>query len=161
MERPIRPGRQRTLALATALLSALSLLLVAGPRLLRGHPWAHRLWRRLTTEERCASGPGAVRLCVASDMARLPLSGPVPLERWLFDPGRARVRLHAARNETVAFQLILRGDPRRRSCRGSGRLPRQGSQPQSPASPSLISHNLRLSSGSLGPTPGRRRLPNL
>ena len=62
---------------------------------------------RATVSEKCVLGPGALTTCVASDMARLPSHGPVPHEAWLFD-GEA-VKLHAARNETVAFQVVLKG----------------------------------------------------
>ena len=65
---------------------------------------------RLATTERCVDGPGALTTCVASELAKLPNHGPVPHEAWLFDADRGAVTLHAARNETVAFQVVLKGN---------------------------------------------------
>ena len=47
-------------------------------------------------------------VCAASDMARPARRGAVPLEDASFDLRGGAVRLEAARNETVAFQLIVR-----------------------------------------------------
>ena len=66
------------------------------------------VYARISVTERCASGPGALKTCVASDMARLPNHGPVPHEEWIFD-GKKTITLHAARNEVVAFQVVLKG----------------------------------------------------
>ena len=64
---------------------------------------------KITVTEKCAPGPGKLQTCVASDMARLPNHGPVPHEKWLFD-GQSTITLEAARNETVAFQVVLKGE---------------------------------------------------
>lgn len=55
----------------------------------------------------CLEGPGGMMVCAVSDMARLPPTGSVPLEGPHLDLGAGGVELHAARNETVAFQLIV------------------------------------------------------
>lgn len=58
----------------------------------------------------CISGPGPLTLCAASDMAKLPNHGPVPLEGPHLDLRTGTgIELRAARNETVAFQIVLRG----------------------------------------------------
>ncbi len=59
--------------------------------------------------EACRPGPAGVALCVASELDRLPPSARVPAAPWLYDPVTPRVGLEAARDETVAFQLLLRG----------------------------------------------------
>ncbi len=59
--------------------------------------------------EACRPGPAGVSLCVASELDRLPPSARVPAVPWLYDPVAPRVGLEAARDETVAFQLLLRG----------------------------------------------------
>lgn len=59
--------------------------------------------------EACRPGPAGVALCVASELDRLPPAARVPAAPWLYDPVAPRVALEAARDETVAFQLLLRG----------------------------------------------------
>lgn len=48
------------------------------------------------------------QICAASDMARPSRRGAVPLEHADFDLRDSAIRLHAARNETVGFQIIVR-----------------------------------------------------
>ena len=96
-----------------AVLGAFGLGVVVKPRrILKGMVAVKKrvksVYSRITITEKCAEGPGALRTCVASDMARLPNHGPVPHEKWIFD-GKKTITLHAARNETVAFQVVLRG----------------------------------------------------
>lgn len=55
-------------------------------------------------------GSGPLQVCAVPDGAKLPNHGPVPLLSPTVDPGKHGVRLEAARDEVVAFQLILRGD---------------------------------------------------
>jgi hypothetical protein len=50
----------------------------------------------------------ALEVCAVSDMAKLPNHGEVPLEGVGLDLRRGPLRLDAARNETVGFQLILK-----------------------------------------------------
>ncbi|MBI2895764.1 MAG: DUF4091 domain-containing protein [Deltaproteobacteria bacterium] len=71
------------------------------------------VWSR-QMDEACVGGPGGLDVCVVSDMAKLPNHGPVPAEPWLFDPRSRRpaITLEAARDETVAFQVVLRGESR-------------------------------------------------
>lgn len=66
---------------------------------------------RTTPVESCFPGPGGLEVCPASEVARPTDRGPVPAEPWLVDPGGRGVRLAAARDETVAFQIILRAPP--------------------------------------------------
>ncbi|HBR96834.1 MAG TPA: hypothetical protein DD979_05590 [Gammaproteobacteria bacterium] len=49
----------------------------------------------------------AVAVCAASDMAKLPDHGGVPLTHSDFAIAEGPLRLHAARNATVGFQLLL------------------------------------------------------
>lgn len=65
------------------------------------------LWAVERGNGACLDGPGGVSVCAASDMAKLPPYGPVPLEGKHLDLSTGGVSLHAARNETVAFQLII------------------------------------------------------
>jgi hypothetical protein len=53
-------------------------------------------------------GPGPVLVCAAPDGAKLPNHGPVPVLSASVDPRQHGVRLKAARDEVVAFQLILK-----------------------------------------------------
>jgi len=53
------------------------------------------------------SGRGIV-VCPASDMARVTRTGAVPYEHPDLDWSNGPLQLHAARNETIAFQLLLR-----------------------------------------------------
>ncbi|MFK7964387.1 MAG: DUF4091 domain-containing protein [Burkholderiaceae bacterium] len=48
------------------------------------------------------------QLCIASDMARQSRRASFSLEHAAFDFADGQVELHAARNETVAFQLLIR-----------------------------------------------------
>ncbi|MCB1755213.1 MAG: DUF4091 domain-containing protein [Gammaproteobacteria bacterium] len=48
-----------------------------------------------------------IAICAASDMAKLPNHGAVPLEHPSLAIAKGPLRLNAARNETVAFQLIV------------------------------------------------------
>ncbi len=57
----------------------------------------------------CVRMTESVSICAASDMAKLPNHGPVPLEAESFNLQRRGIELRAARNETIAFQLILVG----------------------------------------------------
>lgn len=66
---------------------------------------------RSSPVESCARGPAGLEVCPASEIARPTDRGPVPLEPWLVEDEGRRVRLHAARDETVAFQLVLRSAP--------------------------------------------------
>jgi hypothetical protein len=66
---------------------------------------------RTTPVESCFAGPGGLAVCPASEVARPTDRGPVPLEPWVVDHGGRVVRLHAARDETVAFQIVLRAPP--------------------------------------------------
>ena len=68
---------------------------------------AAALWAVEDRGGSCLEGSSGVTVCAASDMARLPPRGAVPLEGPHLDLGADGVLLHAARNETVAFQLIL------------------------------------------------------
>ena len=56
----------------------------------------------------CLSTNAGIVICAASDMARISRYGNIPLEHPDFDLSQGPIRLVAARNETVAFQLILR-----------------------------------------------------
>lgn len=61
------------------------------------------------TPSHCLDVSYAVYVCVASDMARVEETQRPDLEHPDFDLGDAKgIRLHAARNETIAFQLIVR-----------------------------------------------------
>ncbi len=84
---------QKTL---TVLLALTGLVLIALPFLLPG----------LSTEA-CREINKDIALCVASDMAKLPNRGPVPLEHQTLAVKDGPLRLNAARNETIAFQLLI------------------------------------------------------
>jgi hypothetical protein len=82
-------------------LAALAAVLVLAGALVARRAWA--------PEEGCLDGAAGLRVCAASDMAKLPDHGPVPLEDPAFDLRQGGpIRLEAARSETVAFQLVVR-----------------------------------------------------
>lgn len=56
----------------------------------------------------CIDSNLGVIVCPASDMARVTRTGPVDYEHPDLDWSNGALQLHAARNETVAFQLLLR-----------------------------------------------------
>ncbi len=58
----------------------------------------------------CIAGPHKLRICAASDMARIPNRGEFVREHPHFNLGDGALQLVAARNETIAFQVILRND---------------------------------------------------
>lgn len=58
----------------------------------------------------CIDGPADLTLCAASDMARITGNGSVPLEGPEFDLGSTGIQLHGARNEVLAFQIVLSGE---------------------------------------------------
>ncbi len=67
------------------------------------------LLARLFPQDGCIPLPETqLQVCAVSDMAKLPNHGVVPLEGADLDLRRGKLRLDAARNETVGFQLILK-----------------------------------------------------
>ena len=56
----------------------------------------------------CLITADALAVCAASDMARVTRGGPIPLEHPRYDIAGGALSLRAARDETVAFQLLLR-----------------------------------------------------
>lgn len=56
----------------------------------------------------CVIANEALTVCPASDMAKIAKRGDIPYEHSDYDWSNGPVQLHAANNETVAFQLILR-----------------------------------------------------
>ena len=64
-------------------------------------------WPYATDTTACLSVNDQVALCAASDMAKLPNHGPVAIEHPAFAIAEGPVRLEAARNETIAFQLLI------------------------------------------------------
>jgi len=56
----------------------------------------------------CIKANSALAICPASDMAKITKRGAIPYEHTDYDWSRGHVQLHAARNETIAFQLLLR-----------------------------------------------------
>jgi hypothetical protein len=63
----------------------------------------------------CIETPAQVIVCAASDMARVSRTGAIPLDHPDFDLSQGSVQLRAAKNETVAFQLIFRTGDNTRS----------------------------------------------
>lgn len=100
----VSPGRRRLrLALLALPLVALSLF---------------GLWHEPPAlyDDACLREPGGLIICAASDMARISRQAESRLEHPRFDlrpdnPGR--LKWTVARNETIAFQLILRTEDRR------------------------------------------------
>ncbi len=56
----------------------------------------------------CVTANDALTICPASDMAKIAKRGNIPYEHSDYDWSKGPVKLHAAKNETVAFQLLLR-----------------------------------------------------
>ena len=56
----------------------------------------------------CIDTGERVVVCPASDMARITRTGPVPIEHRDLNWANGPLQLRAARNETIAFQLVLR-----------------------------------------------------
>jgi len=56
----------------------------------------------------CVDSLLGVIVCPASDMAKITRTGPIPYEHPDLDWSNGPIQLHAARNETIAFQLLLR-----------------------------------------------------
>jgi Glycoside hydrolase 123, catalytic domain len=97
------------LMLALGLLGAAAAAVLGPRRLYRAlKKRARAVQTRLTTTERCLDGPRGIEVCPASEMAKLPNHGPVPIEDWLFSPDDRTINLDAARNATAAFQIVLK-----------------------------------------------------
>lgn len=59
-------------------------------------------------KEACLRGPEETDICIVSDMVKMPNHGPIPADKWLYDPADNVVRLQGARNEVIAFQVIFK-----------------------------------------------------
>ncbi len=80
-----------------ALLILISGLLIAGKSFLFGGEWS----------KACREISSDIAICAASDMAKVPNNGIVKLEHSQFSIAEGPLTIQAARNETVAFQLII------------------------------------------------------
>ena len=58
----------------------------------------------------CLDFENGLKVCAASDMAKITKTGKIPLEDPAFDLSKGRLVLNAARNETIAFQLLLKSN---------------------------------------------------
>ncbi len=58
----------------------------------------------------CVDTSNGIFICPASDMAKVTRTGDIPFEHSDLDWSDGPVQLHAARNETVAFQIIVKSD---------------------------------------------------
>jgi len=56
----------------------------------------------------CVTANSDLTICPASDMAKIAKRGIIPYEHADYDWSKGPVQLHAASNETIAFQLLLR-----------------------------------------------------
>jgi len=56
----------------------------------------------------CVTANLALTVCPTSDMAKIAKRGNIPYEHTDYDWSKGPVQLHGAKNETVAFQLLLR-----------------------------------------------------
>jgi len=58
--------------------------------------------------EACVTVNSSITACPASDMAKIARRASIPYEHSDYDWSKGAVKLHAANNETIAFQLLLR-----------------------------------------------------
>ncbi len=63
---------------------------------------------KLFDQEHCLELDKGLQVCAASDMAKITRTGKTPFEDEAFDLSKGELILDAARNETIAFQLILK-----------------------------------------------------
>ncbi len=68
---------------------------------------AFPIWFENLSSDACMEFDVGIAICAASDMAKLSNHGRVPLEHESLAIKKGALRLDAARNETVAFQLII------------------------------------------------------
>jgi len=61
-----------------------------------------------SSTDACLLVDAALLVCAASDMARITRTGPIPREHARYDLAAGPLTLRAVRDETVAFQLIVR-----------------------------------------------------
>ncbi len=61
-----------------------------------------------TKNTACLSYNNGLEVCAVSDMAKITKNGNIPLEAQAFDLSTGSFTLDAARNETIAFQLLLK-----------------------------------------------------
>lgn len=61
----------------------------------------------VTVTQACVDTKWGIAVCPASDMAKITRSGFVPYEHKDLDWSQGAIALHGAKNETIAFQLIL------------------------------------------------------
>jgi hypothetical protein len=65
-------------------------------------------WLATRAGRACVDGPAGTSLCALSDSARPTADGDLDLDSPDLDLSRGPLRLHAARNETISFQIALR-----------------------------------------------------
>jgi hypothetical protein len=67
-----------------------------------------RVWAWLSPQS-CVAGPAGIRVCIASDMAKIGMHRQVIPEPSIFDAADHEIKLVGARNGFIGFQVLLRG----------------------------------------------------